>query len=163
MRTLLTILLRTEAAVAAFAYALVTALLLGEIVAREIFFTSIWGSQKMAVFAAIFAGFLGLTLATANNGHLRPQFADAWWPEAWRPAIARIGDVVSAIIFAGAGVFAIIYISDTFANGDRAAVLYWSLWPLQLVIAYAFFSCCLRHLVFAWRPALKPNSQGLEV
>ena len=61
MRTFLDWLTRAESVVAALAYLIVTGLLLGEIIAREVFGTSIWGSQKMAVFAAIFAAFLGLS------------------------------------------------------------------------------------------------------
>ena len=83
---------RIEGLVAAVAYTAVAGLLLGEIIAREFFYASIWGSQKMAVFAAIIAGFLGLTLATAANGHLRPQFTDNWWPNAWQAGVARFGD-----------------------------------------------------------------------
>jgi len=162
MKSVLALLLRAEAVVAAAAYLVVATLLLGEIVAREIFSTSIWGSQKMAVFAAIVAGFLGLSLATAANAHLRPQFADKWWPSAWRPAIERFGDYISASLFAGLGAIAALYISDTFANGDRAAVLYWPLWPIQLVLPYAFFSSALRHFVFATWPDLKPRLAAKE-
>jgi TRAP-type C4-dicarboxylate transport system permease small subunit len=157
MKSVLALILRAEAVVAATAYAVVAGLLLGEIIAREVFVTSIWGSQKMAVFAAIVAGFLGLSLATAANAHLRPQFADGWWPRAWRGAIERFGDLLSAVIFAGMGIVAALYISDTFVNGDRAAVLYWSLWPIQLVLPYAFFSSAFRHFAFAGWPDLKPN------
>lgn len=153
---------RIEGLVAAVAYTAVAALLLGEIVAREFFYASIWGSQKMAVFAAIVAGFLGLSLATAKNGHLRPRFADGWWPVAWRPAVARFGDALSATIFAAFGVVATLYVMDTFANGDRAAVLYWPLWPIQIVLPYVFYSSALRHAAFAARPGLKPDPHGLE-
>lgn len=156
MYRFLALLLRAEAIVAATAYAVVAGLLLGEIAAREVFSTSIWGSQKMAVFAAIIAAFLGLSLATAANAHLRPQFADHWWPQTWHATLARLGDLLSCLIFAGLGVIAAFYISDTYINEDRAAVLYWPLWPIQLVIPYAFFSSALRHLAFAAWPALKP-------
>ena len=162
MKAFLALLLRAEAMLAAIAYSVVAALLLGEIVAREIFATSIWGSQKMAVFAAIVAGFLGLSLATAANAHLRPQFADNWWPAHWRDGVARFGDFLSAFLFAAMGVVAALYISDTFANGDRAAVLYWPLWPIQLVLPYAFFSSALRHFVFAAWPNLKPRPGATE-
>lgn len=153
---------RIEAVVAALAYAIVAGLLLGEIVAREIFLSAIWGSQKMAVFGAIIAGFLGLCLATAANSHLRPQFADGWWPSSWQPTIGRIGDVVSAVIFLALAGIAAIYVSDTIASQDRAAVLYILLWPIQLVLPYAFFSCSLRHLIFAIQPALKPVNETPE-
>ena len=84
MKALLTWLQRFESVIAAVAYTTVAGLLLGEIVAREFFSSSIWGSQKMAVFAAIIAGFLGLSLTTGVNCHLRPQFADNCLPKAWQ-------------------------------------------------------------------------------
>ncbi|ANK79506.1 MAG: hypothetical protein TEF_00900 [Rhizobiales bacterium NRL2] len=156
MAAFLKALLRLESLVAALAYVVVAGLLLGEIVAREAFSTTIWGSQKMAVFAAIFAGFLGLCLATAANAHLRPQFADSWWPARWSAPLGRIGDLISAALFIGLGVVGLDYVSQTFHYNDVAAVLYWPLWPFQSVIVYAFFSSALRHLVFAARPDLKP-------
>lgn len=156
MKVILDWLTKAESVVAAIAYLLVTGLLLGEIIAREVFATSIWGSQKMAVFAAIFAAFLGLSLATAANAHLRPQFADMWFPKRFWPFIERFGDILSATIFGAMGVIATMYLSDTYSNGDRAAVLYWSLWPIQLILPYAFYSCAFRHLAFAYRPSLKP-------
>lgn len=145
--------------VAVIAYLVVAALLLGEIAARELFSTSIWGSQKMAVFAAIVAAFVGLSLATAANSHLRPQFADAWWPKDWYAAMGRLGDTLSCLIYIGLGVIALLYVSDTIEYGDRAAVLYWPLWPFQLIIPYAFFSSALRHLAFAIWPEMKPQAQ----
>lgn len=155
-------LLKVESFVAAVAYGLVAALLLGEIVAREIFSETIWGSQKMAVFAAIYAGFMGLTLATAGNSHLRPQFADNWWPRRLHVKVERFGDVLSGVIFWGLAGSAVSYVMDSYTFGDRAAVLYNPLWWIQVIIPYALFSSGLRHMAFALRPALKPSPSLLE-
>ena len=54
------------------------------------------------------------------------------------------------------GIVTGLYIADTFINEDRAAVLYWPLWPFQIVIGYAFVSSAIRHLAFALWPGLKP-------
>ena len=116
----------------------------------------------MAVFAAIFAAFLGLTLATSANSHLRPQFADAWWPEAWHSAMARIGDLLSAGLFGTIGVIASIYVLETYANNDRAIILFWPLWIIQIVIPYSLFSSTIRHILFAARPDLKPQPETAE-
>ena len=148
---------RIESLVAATAYGIVAGLLLGEIVARELFAASIWGSQRMAVFAAILAGFLGLSLTTGTNGHLRAQFADRWVPESWRPMVERLGDFVSAAIYLALAVIALGYIGETYENGDQASVLYWPLWPLQLILPYAFASSAFRHVVFGLQPSLKPE------
>lgn len=162
MITVLDSLHRIEKLLAAIAYMVVTGLLLVGIAARELFSTAIWGSEKMAVFAAIFAAFLGLTLTTAANGHLRPRFTDHWWPQAWQPSVARLGDLLSSAIFIGSGIIATSYVMDTYANHDRAIILYWPLWIIQIIIPYAFISSGLRHLVFALWPELKPQPDNLE-
>lgn len=149
-------LLRIESLVAASAYVIVAGLLLGEIIAREIFSTTIWGSQRMAVYAAIYAGFLGLCLATAANSHLRPQFADKWWPSGWATGLDRFGDILSALLFLGLGLIALEYVTITYESKDTAPVIRWRLWPIQSVIAYAFLSSAVRHVIFAMKPELKP-------
>lgn len=162
MKSFLAVLYRIEALVAAVAYAVVATLLIGEIVAREVFYTSIEGSLQIAVFGAVFAGFLGMSLATARNSHLRPQLADGWVPKSWDAGMSRMADVLSAAIFIVVGIFAILYVRETMITGERAAVLYWYVWPIQLVIPYAFLSSALRHIAFAIWPDLKPENIGME-
>jgi len=77
------------AGLATAAYAGVAGLLLADVLSREFLGEAIWGAQKIAVFGAIIAGFLGLVLSTASNSHLRPQFADGWFPRAWSPGVRR--------------------------------------------------------------------------
>lgn len=149
-------LLRIESTVAALAYVIVASLLLGEIVAREIFATTIWGSQRMAIYAAIYAGFLGLCLATAANAHLRPQFADNWWPKRWSGSLNRVGDLISAGLFIWLFFVGLEYIVASYEANETAPVIRWKLWWIQSVIIYAFLSSAVRHLVFAARPDLKP-------
>ena len=149
-------LLRIESTVAALAYIIVAGLLLGEIVAREVFATTIWGSQRMAIYAAIYAGFLGLCLATAANSHLRPQFADKWWPARWDKGLNRLGDVLSAGLFIWLFIVGLEYVTDSYEANEVAPVIRWELWWIQSVIIYAFLSSAVRHLVFAVRPDLKP-------
>jgi TRAP-type C4-dicarboxylate transport system permease small subunit len=155
-------LLRIESTVAAAAYLIVASLLLGEIVAREIFSTTIWGSQRMAIYAAIYAGFLGLCLATAANGHLRPQFADKWWPSRWSGNLSRIGDVISAGLFIWLGVVGMEYIVASYEANETAPVIRWKLWWIQSVIIYSFFSSAVRHIIFAAKPDLKPTPDITE-
>ena len=65
-----------ESIVAMAAYAAVAMLLMADVIGREMLGKSIFGAQQMAVYGAIIAGFLGLTLATSDNAHLRPGFMD---------------------------------------------------------------------------------------
>ncbi|MCY4395852.1 MAG: TRAP transporter small permease [Rhodospirillaceae bacterium] len=148
-----------EAGLATAAYAGVAGLLLADVLSREIFGEAIWGAQKIAVFGAIIAGFLGLVLSTASNSHLRPQFADGWFPRAWSPGVDRAGDVFSGMLYIGFAIVAVGYVEESIVARERAAVLYTPLWPIQIVLPYAFFSSALRHLSFAAFPGLKPAAR----
>ena len=148
---------RTESVVATAAYAVVAILLMVDVIGRELFSTTFLGMQQIAVYGAIVAGFLGLTLATSDNSHLRPEFLDfAAGP--FEKQVKRLGDVLSAVFFFGATYVALTFVAISIEAGDKAPVLYFVLWPLQLVIPYAFFSAGLKHLIFGLRPALKPYS-----
>ena len=165
-----------ESAVAAIAYVLVAALLIGDVIGREFLSKGTWGSKfisvylgyefstkgifgasKMAVFAAIVAGFIGLSLATAANAHIRPAFMDWALRGRWAD---RVGDAFAFAFFAAAGVFAILFVIQSYEYKEKAAVIYWQLWPIQMVIPYAFFSTSLKHGLFAAWPGLKPRADG---
>ena len=146
-----------ESIAASIAYALVAALLIGDVLGREILGKGIFGAQKMAVYCAIVAAFLGLALATSANMQLRPSFLDHLLKG---PMIDRSGDGFAAIFYAFMAVVAILFIQQSMEFQDRAAVLYWLLWPIQLIIPYALFSTGIRHAVFAGWPGLKPAERG---
>lgn len=154
MKALLNTVLRLEGLVAVTAYAVTCGLLLADVFAREFLSHSIWGAQKLAVFGAIIAGILGLTIAVGNNAHLRANFADKVLPFAWAD---RVGDLVSAAIFAGLCWYAIEFVSESIEFRDRAEVIRIPLWPIQLVFPYAFATAGLRHLIFFAMPELKPE------
>lgn len=145
-----------EALVAAAAYAAVAILLMSDVIGREVFGQAFLGTQQLAVYAAIIAGFLGLSLATSDNSHLRPAFMD-FALRRWDRRVDRIGDAVSFLFYLAAAYVAWTFVAVSMDAGDRAPVLYFVVWPLQLVIPYAFVSAGLKHLAFALRPGLKPR------
>lgn len=147
---------RFESVAAAAAYTLVALLLIGDVLGRELFGTSLFGAQKMAVYAAIVAGFLGLSLATGSGSHLRPAFLDQLFPPRWVPQVLRLGDALSCTFYLALAWFAVQFVLASMQAGDRAAVLYWTLWPIQLVIPYALLSSAIQHGLFARWPALRP-------
>ena len=157
MKTLLSTLLRFEGLVAVAAYAVTCGLLLADVFAREFMSQSIWGAQKMAVFGAIVAGILGLTIAVGKNAHLRANFADKVLPWKW---VDRVGDLVSGLLFAGLCWYAIVFVGESMEFRDRAEVIGIPLWPIQLVFPYAFGTAAFRHLVFFLIPGTKPNHAG---
>ncbi len=146
-----------ESIAAAAAYVLVAGLLIGDVVGREVLGKGIFGAQKMAVYCAIVAAFLGLALATSSNMQLRPSFLDHVFKG---PMTDRIGDAFAALFYVFMAVIAILFIQQSMEFQDRAAVLYWLLWPIQLIIPYALCSTGVRHGVFARWPALKPVERG---
>lgn len=146
-----------ESIVASLAYALVAALLIGDVVGREVLGKGVFGAQKMAVYCAIVAAFLGLSLATSANMQLRPSFLDHLFKG---PMVDRIGDGFAATFYAFMAIIAILFIQQSMEFSDRAAVLYWLLWPIQLIIPYALLSTGLRHGAFALWPGLKPAERG---
>ena len=143
-----------ESIAASAAYLLVAALMIGDVLGREILGTGIFGAQKMAVYAAVVAGFLGLALATSANAQLRPTFLDHVLKG---PAFDRLGDAVACAFYLFLTWVAVQFILQSMEFEDRAAVLYWLLWPIQIVIPYALASTALRHGLFAGWPALKPE------
>ncbi len=148
----------TESFVATAAYGAVALLLMSDVIGRELFSSSLFGAQQVAVYGAIVAGFLGLTLATSDNAHLRPEFMDNVFPHRLHHRVAAIGDGISSVFFVGACIISIYFVNETRIAGDKAAVLYFALWPIQVVIPYAFLSTAFKHLIFAIKPELKPKS-----
>jgi TRAP-type C4-dicarboxylate transport system permease small subunit len=155
MQSVLTILRRVEALVATVAYAIVAGLLMTDVIGRELFRTSFLGADQLAVYGAILAGFLGLTLATSDNAHLRPGFMDFVFAK-HEALIVRVGDAVSALFFVGAAYIAWTFVAVSMEAQDRAPVFYFVVWPLQIIIPYAFLSCAAKHAIFSLRPELKP-------
>jgi TRAP-type C4-dicarboxylate transport system permease small subunit len=145
-----------EAVVATVAYATVAGLLMVDVVGRELFGQSFLGAQQLAVYGAILAGFMGLTLATSDNSHLRPAFMDFVFAR-HEALVKRIGESFSAIFYFASAYIAWTFVAVSMEAGDRAPVLYFVVWPLQVVIPYALASAGIKHAAFALRPDLKPD------
>ena len=156
MQHILQVLRVLESLIATVAYAAVASLLIYDVVGREVFGTSFLGADQLAVYGAIIAGFLGLSLATSDNAHLRPAFMDFVFKGREATAV-RLGDAISCIFFLAAAVVAWSFVAVSMEAQDRAPVFYFVVWPLQIIIPYAFVSCALKHGIFALRPELKPT------
>ncbi|MFC2969036.1 TRAP transporter small permease [Acidimangrovimonas pyrenivorans] len=142
------------------AYIVVAALLIGDVLAREVVGIPILGSQSIAVLGAIVAGFVGLSLATASGSHLRPAVFDGLVPSSLDRYVDRGSDLIAAAFYLAIAVFAVRFVLESMSAGDRAAVLYFPLWPIQMVMPYAFLSCAIRHAAYAMEPALKVHHEA---
>ncbi|GLQ07135.1 hypothetical protein GCM10007924_23560 [Sneathiella chinensis] len=147
------------------AYAVTALSLLADILGRELFSQGIDGAPRFAVYAAIIAGFLGMSLAAEDDSHIRPQVFDYLVPPLFEKMFSRLADAVSALIYGGLGYLAVGFVRVTYENGDIAPVLDWPIWPVQLVLPYTFFSISLRYLVITVAPSLKrpDTSLGREI
>ena len=148
-----------EAAISITAYALVAGLLLADIIGRELFSTSIYGAQKIAVQLTMIAAFMGLTLATSQGSHMRAEAADALVPKRWGRQADRFGYVLSAILYAALAAVSLKFMMETRQYGIRIPVLGWQMWPVQLVLPLAFGSSALKSLAFAVFPGLAPKRE----
>lgn len=161
LKSVLTILLRVEGAVAAIAFVMAATAILADVVGREFFGQGIWGSTKFAVFGAVTAGFLGLGLATHAGMHLRPKFADGWLPKPLEPVMARLSPLVTAILYFCVAWYAGLYVHETRIAGQAAPVLEFPLWLIQILMPYAFVSNGVRNLIYAVSPDLAPKPRGV--
>lgn len=146
-----------EAGVAATAFGCATLLLIADVLSREITNQSILGAPQVAVMFSVVASFLGFGIATAKGTHLRPQVLDGLFPAAWSRNVDRASDLTAAAAFFFFGAYAVVFVMESYEFGDRAAVLYVPLWPLQSVIAYALIACGVRHVIYAAWPDLRPR------
>lgn len=159
---------RVECWVAVAAFALIAALLILDVLGRELLgpvmlkfgaggATGVPGAQKMAIFALVVGSFAGVGIATATASHLVPRVAFTWVPESWVPVVGRVGDLVTMVVMLGVAWYGVEFAWGSKAIGLRAPVLDWQVWPFQLAIPAGFASAALRYLCYAWRPDLKPK------
>lgn len=159
---------RAECWLAMAAFACVAALLMFDVLGREVFApllralgvsvgaTTVPGGPKIAVFAMVVGAFCGVGIATATNAHLVPRVGFGWVPAAWAPAVARAGDLFTGVFMLGVAWYGLQFVLASKGTSMRAPVLNWEVWPFQLAIPAGFASAALRYLMFAAWPGLKP-------
>ena len=159
---------RAECRVASACFTLIAALLIVDVVGRELLgplmraigvdigATAIPGGQKIAVYAMVLGSFAGIGIATATNSHLVPRVGFGWVPDRWSGAVGRLGDLFTAAFMFAVAAYGIEFVLGSKATSMRAPVLGWEVWPFQLAIPAGFASAAVRYLVFAVFPGLKP-------
>lgn len=158
-RRILKVLFYAEAGAATLLYAMIAAMLAGDVFIREVGGSSLSGVQRLSVYAMIQTGFLGLGIAAARGRHLRPRFADGLVPARFTPIVKRIGSFLMAGIFAFFFVFGVKFVQESIEFGDMAKTIKFPLWTVQLVVPYALFSTSFRYLLFGIFPDLNPEEQ----
>lgn len=149
-----------EATVCVLAFFITAGALMADVLAREFFGNGLFGAQRLAVWTTAIAGLLGFALVTAERGHLRPTFLDGLLPKALEPYIERIGEVISAAICLGLGVYAAEFVQSSAQLGERGMAIPILVWPIQMVLPWMFLSSALRHLIYAVRMDLRPQPRS---
>ncbi len=152
-------LFRIEVIVACTAFVVVAAALFADVVAREMFGNGLFGAQKLAVFCTAVAGLLGFTIVVQTGGHLRIGAVDRLFPDSWQPAMMRLADLLSCILCAALGYYAVEFVMNSRAMRETDMVFRIPVWPVQAVLPYIFLASALRYLCFALFPALRPEEK----
>jgi TRAP-type C4-dicarboxylate transport system permease small subunit len=149
------LLTRFEKICAAFFVVVLTALVITDVGAREIFKTGLPWAQKAAVNLMIWAGFLGACLMTQKGDHLRPEVGDKLWKGKLAPIAERVRNALVALFCLALAYNGFLYVEESREFAELHVVLGVPLWILQLVIPWTFFSMGLRYAWFTYRPLLK--------
>ena len=153
MKSFLNILTKVESFIAGFFIALLSGFVIFDVLSREIFNVGHPWAQKSAVYLMIWAGFLGAALVAQKASHLRPEIADKIWGEKRLAILVRVQNIVIILFCAFFMIASISYVMESYEFGDKSVVLRISLWILQLVIPYTFFSIALRSFYYLINPA----------
>jgi TRAP-type C4-dicarboxylate transport system permease small subunit len=157
MKRFLSALLTVETLVAGGFYTIAAAILFADVISRELFASSIWGGQRMAVLLANGSALIGIGVAVALNRHIRPSALDGLILARFDPITVRLGHMVGAsVLFAGA-YFGALLVLENKAMGFSTPPLKLEIWIAQLALPYGFASASLRYLFFAIDPALQPQ------
>lgn len=157
---LLEIVSRAERLLVSISFAVMTIIIMADVLLREISGTGIAGAPRVAVYAMIITTMISFGLASQSGRHLRPKFADSWVPKRWEPLIERLQEWLTAAFCLTFAVVATGVVAETWALGETSRMLRIPIWPMQSVIPLAFFVAALRHAIFGFYPALKPRAEA---
>ncbi len=152
----LALLARIERGVAVCAFLLVIVVVFADVVAREATGTGLYWAVQTGVWANLMVVAMGFGLASAHDTHLRPRFLDHWLPVRWDAWLSRTGDALTALFCLAALIICLRMVSETFALGERAAVLDVPVWIPQLMLPLMFAIATFRHACHAVYPSLRP-------
>jgi TRAP-type C4-dicarboxylate transport system permease small subunit len=146
---------RIEAWVAGLALAVVAAALFADIVGRELIGSGIFGAQRTAVYGMIISAFLGFVLASHSGRHIRIEGLDRIVPQALQPAIVRLGHLTSLAICLYLAYWSADFVAVAIEQGERSMAINVLVWPIKLILPWAFLSAGTRYLFFVIDPDLE--------
>ena len=158
---------RVECLVAVAAFGFIAAVLIADVVGRELLGPifralnikaagGVYASQKMSVYALVVGSFAGVGIATATASHLLPRIGFKWVPEAWGPTVDRLADLTTGLFMLGVAYYGWVYVHSSMVADLRAQAFNIPIWPIQMAIPLGFASAGVRYFFFAAWPALRP-------
>lgn len=153
---------RFEKAVALLAFAVMTLVIIADVISRKVMGTGIAGAPRIAVYAMIIAALIGFGLASHKGRHLRPRFADNWLPESWQGAVARLQQILMAAFCLTVAIVAVRVVYDTYLLQETSRMLRIAIWPMQTVMPLAFLIGAVRHMLYAFYPEIRPDEGRLS-
>lgn len=150
----------TETIVCYGTFVIGTLALILDIFGREFLGNGVFGAQRVAVYCMALAGMMGFSYVITRGGHLRPTAVDRLFPESWHPAMARYGDLLSAVLCAGLTYASVIFVASTFHFGERDMTLPLNIWTIQTVLVLAFGYSAVKFLIFFFAPSLRPTEMA---
>ena len=154
---LLTLLRRFEQAVTAAAFAIMVAVLGWDIFGRELMGGGKIWATPIAVYCNVALTFIGMGVASAAGGHLRPRFMDRMAPRALDGLLDRLTDLGFALFSIAAAWLCVRLVQETAGLQETDPVLQWEVWPFQLFMLAAFGMAAVRHGLYATYPLLRPR------
>jgi len=148
---------RAECLFAVTCLCLSAAALVADIFAREVFGFGLWGALRVAVYSTALAALSGFAICVATGSHLRITALDSLVPVAWRPHVARLGNVTSFAICMFFAWWSFVYVRQTADIGETDVSLRIRVWPMQSILIWMFLSGGVRFLAYAVFPELEPR------
>lgn len=139
------------------AFAVMTLVIIADVVSRKVTGVGIAGAPRIAVFAMIATAFVSVGLASDARRHLRPKFSDRWLPVEWDGTITVIQELLTAIFCLILAVVAVSVVQETYELQEQTRMLRIPVWPMQALIPLVFFIATIRHAIFGLVPSLRPT------
>lgn len=164
-RTFLMVVSKAERTITLLAFAVMTLVIIADVFSRKLTGVGIAGAPRIGVFAMIATAFVSFGLASDKRRHLRPKFADNWFPAHWDGALTRVQELLTAAFCLAFAIVAVGVVQETYELGEATRMLRIPVWPMQAIIPLVFFIAAIRHSIFGLIPELRPvleDAEGLD-
>lgn len=142
------------------AFIILVVVLFADVISREITAAGIHWAPQIGVWANVVVVMAGFGLASAAGAHLRPRFADTWFPARWHNVVVTLQHLCMALFCVAIGAVSLSVVLGSLRLGEVEITLFLPVWPVQAMLPLAFFAAALRHLIYALMPQLRPAESG---